>query len=170
MKVLARSAYFSAFLLVGVLIGIIYYLEKYDGINPCPLCILQRFALLGLGVVFLAGTLVQFKKWGNLILSVISYLLALAGLLLAGRQVWLQHLPANKASDCGASLQYMLQAFPLKQVLQKILTGSAECSAVDWRFLNLSLAEWSVLAFATFLFFTACQFFASWRFPTRRLY
>jgi disulfide bond formation protein DsbB len=166
----SRLTYFVAFVVVGVLLAIAYYLQIYDHINPCPLCLLQRFALFGIGIIFFFGAILKLEKNGKLTVSALSYLLALGGALLAARQVWLQHLPASASPDCGASLAYMLQALPLLQVLQHVLSGSAECSLVDWSFLNLSLAEWSLIAFIGFLFFTAYLFLTALRAPRDRFY
>jgi disulfide bond formation protein DsbB len=169
MKISTRFAYFAGFVLVCCMLSFASYLQNYKGINPCPLCLLQRLVLAALGIVFLLAAIFNGKKLGNIFFSSLAYLIALAGALLAGRQVWLQHLPPSQGSDCTASLEYLMQAFPLTQVLQRVLTGSRECSLVDWRFLSLSLAEWSLISFCLFLFFTACLFFRSFRQP-KRLY
>jgi disulfide bond formation protein DsbB len=165
----SRKANLLAFLVVILLLGATYYLQYYAGFVPCPLCMLQRFAMMGLGLIFFIGMIFYFQRTGRIILSVLSYVFALAGVLLAGRQVWLQHLPpvATSGFDCSASLEYMMQALPITQVMQKIFSGSAECSLVDWRFLQMSLAEWALISFLGFLFFTACQFFSALRMNRR---
>ena len=164
----SRKANLLAFLVVILLLGVTYYLQYYAGFVPCPLCLLQRFTMMGLGLIFFIGTIFFFQRTGKIILSVIAYIYALIGVLLAGRQVWLQHMPtAISGTDCSASLEYMMQALPITQVMQKIFSGSAECSLVDWRFLHLSLAEWALLSFLAFLFFTACQFFSALRINRR---
>jgi disulfide bond formation protein DsbB len=80
------------------------------------------------------------------------------GASLAGRQVWLQHLPADQNAGCGASLDYLLQVFPLKDVLQKILEGTTECSKVGMEFLHVSLAGWSLICFCIFILISIFQF------------
>jgi protein dithiol:quinone oxidoreductase len=167
MKISSRFAYFVGFIVVCALLGFAAYLQKYKGINPCPLCIFQRLVLTALGIVFLIAAILNLKRTGNIFFSTIAYLIALAGALLAGRQVWLQHLPPGSNVDCTASLDYMMQVFSLTEVFQKVITGSSECSMVDWRFLNLSLAEWSLISFCLFLFFTAWMFFRSIKRPGR---
>jgi disulfide bond formation protein DsbB len=166
----SRFTYFTALVVVSIMIGITFYLQIYAHVNPCPLCILQRFALVGLGVIFFSGALLRLERSGKLTIAALAYLFALIGALLAARQVWIQHLPPSASPDCGASLEYMLQVLPLLQVLQHILSGSAECSLVDWRFLNLSLAEWSLVSFCGFLFFTAYLFFTALRVSRDRFY
>jgi disulfide bond formation protein DsbB len=146
-----RTTSFIGFIVIVALLGIVAYLQKYKGFEPCPLCILQRFALIGLGFIFLVGTVIHFKKTGNIILTLFAMLFSTIGAALAGRQVWLQHLPANQSSDCGASLDYMLQAFPWNEVLQKVLEGTSECSHIGLEFLHISLAGWSFVCFSGFI-------------------
>ena len=73
---------------------------------------------------------------------------AAGGFASAARQVWLQHLPADKVPQCGPDLFYMLENFPLSRTLQTLVAGTGECAKVDWTFLGLSIAEWSLAWFA----------------------
>jgi disulfide bond formation protein DsbB len=85
----------------------------------------------------------------------ICILFSAVGMGLAIRQVWIQHNPSAGASECGVSLQYMLQVLPLHEVMQKILVGSAECTVRSWEFLSLGMAAWAIVWFALFfLLFT----------------
>jgi disulfide bond formation protein DsbB len=97
--------------------------------------------------------------------SGIAILFALGGAATATRQVWLQHLPADKVPQCGPDLGFMLENFPLSQTLQKLVAGSGECAAVDWTFLRLSIAEWSLAWFGLLAVYAA---FVAWRSNTRR--
>jgi len=74
-----------------------------------------------------------------------------AGAAIAGRHVWLQHLPPDKVPDCGPGLDWMLDTLPLNAVLRKVFTGSGECAKVDWTFLSLSMPEWTLIWFAVFV-------------------
>src|SRR5678809_808686 len=129
-----RLTYLLGFIIICCLLGISVFLQKHDGIHPCPLCTLQRITLVILGVVFFFGAVFDLKRLGSVLLGLIASLIALSGALLSGRQVWLQHLPPTEQhTDCGASLGYMLQAFPLKQAFKLIMGGGAECSQVGWQ-------------------------------------
>ena len=72
---------------------------------------------------------------------------AITGALIAGRQVWLQHLPPELVPECGPGLDYMLNVFPLSDAIKMILSGSGECAEVKWRFIGFSIAEWSLIMF-----------------------
>ncbi len=152
-----RLMNFYAFLCVIVMFGVAFYLQFWKGIAPCPLCVLQRVTMALIGIVLLVGSVFALKKCGRYFLNAILLLLSSGGIFLAGRQVWLQHLPPDKSADCGVSLQYMWNVLPLDQVLMKILQGTAECSLVDWSFLGLSLAEWSLFWFIVFAVFSLWQ-------------
>ena len=79
--------------------------------------------------------------------ATLAFLFAAGGAATASRQVWLQHLPPDKVPQCGPDLFFMLENFPLAQALKKLVAGSGECAAVDWTFLGLSIAEWSLACF-----------------------
>ncbi len=158
-----RLAYFWAFITTLLLFSFALYLQFVDGIAPCPLCILQRLDLGIIALLFFFGAILPLKKWGNVLFGGLSFLLSIGGILLAGRQIWIQHLPPNQTADCGVSLQYMLQVLPLDEVLKKIFAGSAECSLVDWSFFNFSMAQWSLLWFVIFAIFALWQMFRSYR-------
>lgn len=155
-----RLIYGLGFLLIALLLGITFYLQKQGNITPCPLCILQRFSFALLGLTFFFGAMARYKKITGMIIGIFASLLSLSGVLLAGRQVWLQHLPANLNEDCGVSFQYLMQALPFQEVVKKVLQGTAECSHVGAHFLYLSFAEWSLLWFIYFLFVSLYQ---TWR-------
>lgn len=152
-----RSTYFMGFIAILMMIGLTFYLEKYDGLIPCPLCLLQRISFSLLGAFFLLGVLISQKKSYRLFVGLMSTLMALSGLFLSGRQVWLQHLPPDSNADCGMSLQYLMKVLPFDQVMAKIMQGTAECSQKGWEFLHLSLAEWSFICFGVFFLLCLLQ-------------
>jgi len=117
------------------------------GLPPCPLCMFQRACLVGVGFFCLLGIIFRPKKLGSRLLSLGVTLCSLLGLAIAGRQVWLQHLPADQVPECGPDLAFMLDAFPITEMIQTVLSGSGECAEVLWRFLGLSMPEWMVIVF-----------------------
>lgn len=135
----------------ALLLAFGFYLQYADGQNPCPLCLVQRGFYFGLLFVFSVGALHGPKRAGSIIYGVISLLLAAGGAAVASRQVWLQHLPADKIPACGPDLYFMMDNFPLAKVFAKLFQGSGECAEVTWRFLGLSIAEWSLAWFVVFV-------------------
>ncbi len=128
-----------------------FYFQRQLGLPPCPLCMFQRACLVAVAFFCLLGIIIRPKKVGSKLLAFGASLASLLGLAIAGRQVWLQHLPADQVPECGPDLAFMLDAFPLMETIQTVLSGSGECAEVLWRFLGLSMPEWMVLVFTIML-------------------
>jgi protein dithiol:quinone oxidoreductase len=115
-------------------------------LEPCPLCIFQRIAFFSLGIVFLLGALHGPAKAGwRRVYGVLALIAAGAGILVAGRHVWITHLPADQVPSCGAPFEFMRQTMGPLKLIQKVMTGSGECAKVDWTFLGLSMPAWSLI-------------------------
>ena len=122
------------------------YLQHVVGLEPCPMCIVQRYALVLVAIV--AGITAIAKSRGLLVTG--SGLLVLVsgfGAFVAARQSWLQWFPPEIAS-CGRDFYGMIETFPLKRAIPMIFKGSGDCTKIDWTFLGLSIANWSFLSFA----------------------
>jgi len=121
------------------------YLQHVVGLEPCPMCIVQRYAMVLMALVALVGTLVS-ARIPTLLVGGSLVLLAEGGAYVAARQSWLQWNPPEAVS-CGRDFYGMIETFPLKQAIPMIFKGSGDCSKVDWTFLGGSIANWSFLAF-----------------------
>ena len=129
-------------------IGYALYLQHVEYQDPCPLCLVQRgFYLIVMAVGSAAAVHGRaFKVYGALVA-----LSAMGGAVTAARQVWLQHLPKDQLPQCGPDLYYMFDNFPLAKMFGMLFQGSGQCAEVTWRFLGLSIAEWSLAWFCAFL-------------------
>lgn len=136
-----------------------YYLQYFDNQDPCPLCLLQRGFYYAIGLVLLAGAIHGPGRLGARIYAGAAFVFAAGGFATASRHVWLQHLPADQVPACGPDLFYMLDNFPLGRTLQLLLRGSGQCAEVHWRFLGLSIAEWSLAWFALFALYAVFLMF-----------
>ncbi len=135
------------------------YLQHVDGLEPCPLCIFQRVGVIAAAVVLLVAALHGPKGVGVRIYGLLTALAAIGGGAVAIRHIWLQNLPPDQVPACGPGLEYMLDVFPLQNVLQQVLAGSGECAEMDWSFLGLSLPAWSLVVFAGLLVVALIQLF-----------
>ncbi len=96
--------------------------------NPARCAILQTHCLHGLCCCsaclgLLHGHLLAgLGKTGRQVYSGLAGISAGIGAGLAGRQVWLQHLPAEQVPECGPGLDFLLQAFPFFEAIALILT------------------------------------------------
>ena len=132
----------------GATVGLMAYalfLQYVQGLEPCPLCVFQRVAVIALGVVFLVAGLHAPTGAAGRIYGVLGVAAALGGAVVAGRHAWLQQLPADQVPACGPGLDYILDVFPLTEALTLVFQGSGECATVDWSFLGLSMPAWVLL-------------------------
>lgn len=150
MNLTPRQIYLGSFVVCAGLIGFGLYLQHAQGLVPCPMCILQRYAFVVTGVVALVAALHNPQRSGRWIYSVLMVLAAGFGGGVAIRHVYLEHNPPQ-IFDCGADLGFMMDSFPLAEALPMIFRGTGDCSKVLWRFLGLSIAEWALIWFAIFI-------------------
>jgi disulfide bond formation protein DsbB len=130
------------------MLGYAWYSQTVLGLEPCPLCIFQRIGIAACGVLFLLALLQHPARLGACIYGALLLLGVLATMGVAARHLWIQHLPEGEVPSCGATLNYMLEVFPLTDVIRKVLVGSGECARVTWRFLGLSMPGWVLLCSA----------------------
>lgn len=147
-----RIGNLAGFLACAGMLAFGYYLQFLVGLEPCPLCIIQRLLLLAVGIGFLAAAVhhpagrVGAGLYGGAIA-----LFAVLGIAVAGRHVWLQHIPAEQRPPCGPALDFLLSTFGPIEGLARVLRGSGECGAVDWTLLSFSIPEWTLAAFVAFI-------------------
>jgi protein dithiol:quinone oxidoreductase len=150
----------SGLLFIASVLGMLFalYLEHVQGLEPCPLCVFQRLGLIGLGIIsliaFLHNPLKNGVKRFYAFLGTVSILWSVG---VAARHVWLQNLPPEKVPSCGPGLDYLVDALPMKTVLEQVLSGSGECAVIDWTFLGQSLPVWSLV------FFTVLTVLSLWQ-------
>lgn len=148
-----RLLAFSLFAVCAGLLAFGLYLQHVKGIEPCPMCILQRYALAACGVIGLLAGLQGPQRIGQNFYTGLLTVAALCGAGVAARQSWIQWYPPE-LPECGPGLEYMLESFPLGSALPMIFRGAGDCSMVDWTFLGLTIANWSFISFMTIIVVT----------------
>ncbi len=154
-----RLFFLALFVVCSSLLGFGLYLEHVQGIEPCPLCAFQRMCYIAITVIALIATIHNPVGIIRTIYSSLVFIASLIGVGIAGRQVWLQHLPPELVPECGPGLEYMMEVFPFMQAMKMILSGSGECAEVHWTFLSFSIAEWSLVCFSLIIIMTVVMFF-----------
>jgi disulfide bond formation protein DsbB len=129
-------------------------LQHVVGLEPCPMCIVQRYALIlvaACAIVCWASGLKGIEKPAatglQKVAASLGLLFAAGGAFVAARQSFLQWYPPDVVS-CGRDFYGMVEMFPLKRAIPMIFKGGGDCSKVDWTFLGGSIANWSFVAFA----------------------
>lgn len=133
---------FAAFALLAVA----FYMEYQMGLEPCPLCMLQRIVFFCVGVVSLVSALTASEK-ARKVFAWIVVVLSFAGAALAIRHLYLQSLPTDELPACLPGLSYMFEVFPWQEIMQAMVMGTGECGDVVWTFLGISIPGWTLVAF-----------------------
>ena len=130
---------------LGLVIGA-YLFQLIGYYDPCPLCILQRWAFGFIAVCGLVLLIPNLYPLINKIILFIASLFSLGGGMIAGRQIYLQHLPADQIPTCAPPMDFLMDTLPFMELIQTILLGDGNCAEYQWRFI-FNFAEWALLFF-----------------------
>jgi len=144
-----RLAYVLGFLVCAGLMAWALWLQYGLLLEPCPLCVFQRVAVIAIGLVFLIAAVHNPGAIGAIVYAGFAFVAGAIGAALAAWQVWIQAQPPGTVASCGMGLDYMLETMPLSEVIGTVLKGSGECADPGWLFLGLAIPSW------TFVFFVA---------------
>lgn len=143
-----RAGFFLVALACTGAMAFALFAQYVMGLEPCPLCIFQRVAVIAAGLLALIAALTNPGRTGARVWAVLVSLAALAGGAVSVRHVWLQSLPADQVPACGPGLSYMLETMPMATMLGKVLKGSGECAKIDWTLFGQSMPFWTGVFFA----------------------
>jgi disulfide bond formation protein DsbB len=149
MRPTPRVVFAAIFTACAALVGFGLYLQEYKGLEPCPMCILQRYAFVAIAAIALAAAIHGPQRLALKVYGALIALFAIAGAGVAIRHSWLQHYPPA-TETCGTDLEFLVNTFPLSQALPKIFAGTGSCSKVDWTLLALSIPEWALVWYVAF--------------------
>ncbi|MEE4163782.1 MAG: disulfide bond formation protein B [Woeseiaceae bacterium] len=135
----------AGFLVCAGLMGFALFAEYVLLLDPCPLCVFQRVAVILLGIVFLVAALHDPRGKARYVYGVLLGLIALGGIGVAGWHVRMQNLPPEEVPTCGPGLSYILENNAFGDALAIVFTGSGSCADVVWEFLGLSMPWWVLL-------------------------
>lgn len=137
----------------------LYFIEYGLHQSPCSLCLLQRYALWGLGLIAMIAALHAPRLFAIKVGYIIgTFAFSCIGFLFALRQIWIQHLPPDSVPNCVADLERLLKYQPLWEVFKTVLTGGGECREIHFKILGLSLAEGAVILFVCFIIYSLMAF------------
>ena len=143
-----RPVFFLLFLGTAfAMLFAVLFLQEHLGLAPCPLCVTQRGFMILTGLFALLAALHNPGVIGRRLYAGLCVLAAGGGTAVAGRHVWLQHLPEDQVPACGPSLDYLLDTLPLTEALSIIMMGDGNCAETVWEFLGLSIPEQTLAGF-----------------------
>lgn len=145
-------------LVAAGLVGGGIVLARTMNLAACPLCILQRMLYLSLAIEALLICTLNPQAIGRRIAGSVMALTGATGFGIAAYQTWLQRFA--KGASCTADqpwwehfVEWAGEQSPL------LFEATGLCSEAGWKLLGLSIAEWSLLAFASA---TAAALYAGW--------
>lgn len=130
-----------------------FYFQHVKGLQPCPLCLMQRLCVLLLFAICFVGTALRALK-AKKALACLQFFIAACGLFFATRQLWLQTLPAGQAPACMPELEVLFRYFPWQDTLRSLFWGTGDCAEIHWRWLGLTMPAWAALYFLVMLLAT----------------
>lgn len=130
------------------------------GMDPCPLCIFQRVAMIWAALAGLAGAVASRARWRWAArgLWAIGAAGAIVGMGMAARHMHVVWWPPE--ASCGPDLEYLMDAFPPTKWIPSVFAGEAECSAAGSELVaGLPIPIWAAVAFAA----QAAALLRAWR-------
>ena len=132
---------------VGLVAGGMF-LQQTLNLAACPLCILQRMLYLLLALEAIAAWMLAGAALQRRAAALVMVATSIAGAGIAAYQTWLQRWA--KGVSCTADqpwwesfVNWAGSQWPL------MFEASGLCSEAGWKFLGLSIAEWSLIAFTS---------------------
>ncbi len=149
-----RMLFMSAALLCTALLGGTYLLEYGFNIEPCPLCLLQRYVLFGIVLLFWLGVLQAYKNFWRLLYCFLITLFSGVGAFISGRHLWIQYLtPPDEVGGCIAGFEQLFAYKPFFEALSELFNASKDCAKIDFTILQLPLSAWSLISFSGIILF-----------------
>ena len=145
----------ASFFLIAVAV---LYFENHLGLEPCYLCVTQRFFVVCVGVVCAIAALHNPTQFGQRIYALLSILAATLGGYFSSKQLWLQSLPEDQVPACGIPVDYLLDSFSLSEAIAMLVRGDGNCAEVQWQLLGLSMPAWVLIGFIGFVLLGLVQF------------
>ena len=131
------------------LLATAYYMEYQMGLEPCPMCIVQRIAIALAGLAAFIGII--HNNFPKLYFSLTAFF-SLSGGASAIRHLYLQSLPPDQIPSCGPDLNYLIENAYFSDALVKLFVGDGNCAEVVWSLLGISIPGWVLIcASAIFL-------------------
>ena len=137
---------------VASLLIAIFFMERVLHLVPCPLCILSRYVVCIMGIIFFVGLIDNQRFISQLVYTGINIVFVAFGIVIAGRHMWIQYHPSSTCSIGPGSksiIGYVTKAF----------AGSSDCAKNDWQLLGLTVPEQTLVLFIGLTILLCFQFY-----------
>lgn len=136
-----RQILFAISSICFALIGVALYLQHVHDMLPCPLCVIQRYMFLGVGVASLVGAISGKVREG----TVLALLAALGGLYTVGKHLY---VIANPGFSCGIDpMETFLNKIPTAEYLPWLFRADGLCAGATDGIMGLAIPQWSAIWF-----------------------
>ena len=133
-----------------VLLGTAYYMEYALGLEPCPMCIIQRISVALAGLAALIGLV--HNQYPKVYFGLTAFFSA-GGAASATRHLYLQSLPADQVPTCGPDLAYLIDKSYFADALSMLFIGDGNCAEILWTFMGISIPGWVLISFSFLLIY-----------------
>lgn len=141
-----RTTLLSIAFISIALLGIALYLQFFEDMLPCPLCVMQRYAFAAIAIICLVVTWLPRAavKAGALLAAFAS----MAGAGIAG---WHLYVKAHPTVSCGIDpLETAMNRLPFADWLPFLFKADGLCATEYAPILGLSLPQWTLVWYAIF--------------------
>jgi len=141
MPITNRQVLFAISSISFALIAVALYLQHIMEMRPCPLCVIQRYMFLAIGVFSLVGAISgKVRAW-----TILALLGAIGGLATVGKHLY---VIANPGFSCGIDpMETMLNKIPSAVYLPGVFRADGLCEGATDAILGLAIPQWSALWF-----------------------
>lgn len=136
-----RQVLFAISSISFALIAVALYLQHSMEMRPCPLCVIQRYLFLAVGICSLVAALSGKVRAG----VALALLAALGGLVTVGKHLY---VIANPGFSCGIDpMETMLNKIPTAEYLPWLFRADGLCEGATDTFFGLAIPQWSAVWF-----------------------
>jgi len=136
-----RQVLFAISSISFALIAVALYLQHSMEMRPCPLCVIQRYMFLAIGVCALVGAIGGKVRAA----TILALLAAFGGLYTVGKHLY---VIANPGFSCGIDpMETMLNKIPTAEYLPWLFRADGLCEGATDTILGLAIPQWSAVWF-----------------------
>ena len=136
-----RQVLFAISSISFALIAVALYLQHVMELRPCPLCVIQRYLFLAIGVFALVAAIGgKVRTW-----TILALLSAFGGLGVVGKHLY---VIANPGFSCGIDpMETFLNKIPTAEYLPWLFRADGLCEGATDSVLGLAIPQWSAVWF-----------------------